>query len=79
MRRIVNDGGSIGGEGRAKDDRVMAAAMAYQGWGMYAQQLLKNMGLTLARSKEIDDRGGSEPVDRLILNFLRKQNITVPA
>ena len=79
MRRIVNDGGSIGGEGRAKDDRVMAAAMAYQGWGMYAQQLLKNMGLTLARSKEIDDRGGSEPVDRLILNFLKKQNITVPA
>jgi hypothetical protein len=36
------------------------------------------MGLTLARSAEIDQRGGTEPVDRLIVNFLRKQNIKVP-
>jgi hypothetical protein len=79
MRRIVNDEGQIGGEGRSKDDRVMAAALAYQGYNLYALPMLKAMGLTLARSAEIDQRGGTEPVDRLIVNFLRKQNIKVPA
>jgi hypothetical protein len=77
MRKIVNDEGHIGGEGRAKDDRVMGAALAYQAWNMWGQPLVKNMGLTLARSLEIDERGGTEPVDRLIVNFLRKQNIKV--
>ena len=79
MRRIVNDEGHIGGEGRSKDDRVVAAALAYQGWNMFAQPFVKAMGLTLARSNEIDQRGGTEPVDRLIVNFLKKQNIKVPA
>lgn len=78
MRRIVNDGGYIGGEGRSKDDRVMAAALAYQGWGMFMQPRLKAMGLTMAKAAEIDERGGAEPVDRLIVNFLKKQNISVP-
>jgi hypothetical protein len=79
MRRIINDEGHIGGEGRSKDDRVMAAALAYQGWNMYAQPRCKAMGLTLAKAEEIDKRGGTEPVDRLIINFLKKQRITVPA
>jgi hypothetical protein len=79
MRKIVNDEGHIGGEGRAKDDRVMGAALAYQAWNMWGQPLVKNMGLTMARSLEIDERGGTEPVDRLIVNFLRKQQIKVPA
>ena len=78
MRRIVNDEGHIGGEGRAKDDRVMAAALAYQGWNIYAQPRVKALGLSMQRSAEIDQRGGTEPVDRLIVNFLRKQNISVP-
>lgn len=78
MRRIINDEGHIGAEGRAKDDRVMAAALAYQGWNMYAQQKLKGMGLTMAKAHEIDERGGTEPVDRLIVNFLKRVNITVP-
>ena len=79
MRRIVNDEGYIGGEGRSKDDRVMGAAMAYQGYNMYCQPRCKALGLTYARSLEIDERGGTEPVDRLIVNFLKKQNIKVPA
>ena len=35
MRKIINDEGHIGGEGRAKDDRVMGAALAYQAWNMW--------------------------------------------
>ena len=77
MRKIINDEGHIGGEGRSKDDRVIGSALAYQAWNLYGQPLVKNMGLTLARSTEIDERGGTEPVDRLIVNFLRKQNIKV--
>ena len=39
MRRIVNDEGHIGGEGRAKDDRVIGAgqALAYQAWSSWCQ------------------------------------------
>ena len=79
MRRIVNDEGHIGGEGRSKDDRVMGAALAYQGFGMYAQPKLRAMGLTMAQSASIDARGGTEPVDRLIANYLKRVNIGVPA
>jgi hypothetical protein len=78
MRRIVNDEGHIGGEGRSKDDRVMGAALAYQGWGMYAQPKLRAMGLTMAKSATIDANGGNEPVDRLIANYLKRVNIGVP-
>lgn len=77
MRRIVNDEGQIGGEGRAKDDRVIGAALAYQAWNMWVQPRCKAQGLTLANSQAIDARGGTEPVDRLIINFLKKQNIAV--
>lgn len=79
MRRIVNDEGHIGGEGRSKDDRVIGAALAYQAWNVWTQPKVKALGLTYARSQEIDEKGGTEPVDRLILNYLRKQNIKVPA
>ena len=79
MRRIINDEGQIGGEGRSKDDRVMASALAYQGWTTWLQPRLKSMGLTLAHSTEIDEKGGTEPVDRLIVNYLRRMNISVPA
>jgi hypothetical protein len=79
MRRVINDEGWIGAEGHAKDDRVIAAALAYQGWNTWLQPKLKSQGLTLERSKQIDARGGTEPVDRLIRNFLKKQNIGVPA
>ena len=37
------------------------------------------IGMTLARANEIDARGGTEPVDRLIVNYLRRSNIKVPA
>ena len=78
MRRVVNDQGWIGAEGRDKDDRVIGAALAYQGWNTWLQPKLKSLGLTVARSKQIDERGGTAPVDRLIRNFLKKQNIAVP-
>lgn len=79
MRRIVNDEGSIGAEGRAKDDRVMAAALAYQGWNMWVQPRVKAQGLSLQRSLELEKSGGkADPVDRIITNYLKRANIKVP-
>lgn len=78
MRRIINDEGSIGAEGRAKDDRVIGAALAYQAWNMYCQPICRKMGLTRAESEKVDVQGAREPVDRLIVNFLKKQSIAVP-
>ena len=78
MRRVINDEGWIGAEGHAKDDRVIAAALAYQGWNTWLQPKLKPLGLTAERSATVDERGGVEPIDRLIRGFLKKQNIGVP-
>jgi hypothetical protein len=79
MRKIINDDGYIGGEGRAKDDRVIGAALAYQAWNMWGQPLVKNLGLTRARADEIDKRGGTEPVDRLIVAHMKRFGISLPA
>jgi hypothetical protein len=78
MQRIVNDGGSIGAEGRSKDDRVMAAALAYQAWTTWVQPKVKAMGLTLQKSHEIEEKGGTPPTERIIQNYLKRMNITVP-
>lgn len=78
MRRIVNDEGSIGAEGRAKDDRVTGAALAYQGWNTWVQPRVKALGLTLAKSMEREEKGSSPPVERIITAYLKKMNIQVP-
>src|SRR5215469_1267317 len=78
MRRIVNDEGTIGGQANAKDDRVMAAALAYQGWNAWVQPRVKAMGLTLAESNKIEERGGTTPIERVITGFLKRVNIAVP-
>jgi len=79
MRQIVNDEGDISAQGRSKDDRVMAAALAYQGWNNWVQPKVKALGLTLAESNKIEERGGTAPVDRLVTNFLKRVNIAVPS
>ena len=78
MRRIVNDGGTIGAEGRSKDDRVMAAALAYQAWNTWVQPRVKGLGLTMAKSSEIEEKGGTPPTERIIQGYLKRMNISVP-
>jgi hypothetical protein len=78
MRKVVNDEGWIGAEGRAHDDRVIGAALAHQGWVTWLQPRLKRQGLTLAEAAKQDEHGGVEPFHRLVTNFLKKQNIAVP-
>ena len=78
MQRIVNDGGTIGAEGRSKDDRVMAAALAYQAWNTWIMPKVKQLGLSLEKSHEIEERGGTPPTERVIQNYLKRMNIVVP-
>jgi hypothetical protein len=78
MRRVENDNGFIAAAGHGKDDRVIAGALANQAWSTWVQPRMQSLGLTLARSKEAEERGGVEPVDRLIVNYLRRANIAVP-
>jgi hypothetical protein len=77
MRRIVNEGGSIGAEGRSKDDRVMGAALAHQAWNTWIQPKVKALGLTMERSSDIEAKGGTPPLDRIIMGYLKRANITV--
>lgn len=77
MRHIVNDGGYIGGEGSNKDDRVIAAILAHEGWWTWMRDKLKNQGMTRERSLNIEAAGGEKPLDRLIVDFMKRQNIKV--
>lgn len=77
MHRIVNDGGNIGAEGRSKDDRVMGAALAFQAFNTWVQPKVKAMGLSLAKSHEIEEKGGTPPTERIIQNYLKRMNITI--
>ena len=79
MRQIVNDEGTISAQGRAKDDRVMAAALAYQGWNNWVQPKVKGLGLSLAASNKIEERGGTAPLDRIITSFMKRVQIQVPS
>jgi hypothetical protein len=78
MRRIVNDEGHIAAEGAHKDDRVMAAAIAHENWQKWMWQRLRGMGMTLKRSADIEQKGGLKPLDQVMMNYLRRANITVP-
>jgi hypothetical protein len=77
MQRIVNDGGAIGAEGRAKDDRVMAAALAYQSWNTWILPKVKAIGLSLDVATKRDNEGEPPPTERIITNYLKRMNITV--
>lgn len=73
-RHIVNDDGSIEAEGGYKDDRVIAAALALEAWQMWSIPQLRAAKLTYARAQEMEATGG-QPLDRHIIDFLKRQNI----
>ena len=79
MRRIVNDAGHIGAEGRSKDDRVIGAMLAYQAWNTWVQPRVRAIGMSLAKSADIEEKGGTEPMDRVITSYLKRMNISLPS
>jgi len=79
MRRLVNVEGSIEADGGGKDDRAITAALAHECWRKWLQPMLIGLNMTRARSLEIEERGGDQPIDRLVLNYLKKSRIELPA
>ncbi len=77
MRRLVNHDGSIEADGGGNDDRAVTAAMAHECWRKWLQPMLIGMKMTRERAMDIDARGGEQPIDKLILNYLKRSNISV--
>jgi hypothetical protein len=78
LKTLKNEDGSIEAEGGKNDDRVMAAALAHEMWRRWMWARLRGERLTRARSAEIEHRGGEQPIDRVVINYLKTCNIQVP-
>lgn len=77
MRRLANEDGHIeASEGH--DDHVMAAALAYETWQKWLAPKLRSLHMTRARAAEIEVKGGDKPITQLMINYLKRSNITVP-
>jgi hypothetical protein len=77
FRNIHRNGDQIGGEGRAKDDRVIALAIAVVAWNDWIMQEM----MTENRTYALEMRPPEEPktvttVERAVLSYLTAQGIS---
>lgn len=77
MLTVVQDGSDISAPGKAKDDRVFAAAYANLTWVEWIRPSLIQNGMSYEmvlrmESEEAQDKG-SAFVDQIVANFMRKQ------
>jgi hypothetical protein len=79
MQRLVNNDGSVAADGGGNDDRVVCAAMAWECHSKWLRPMLIGLGMTRAKAYDIDERGGDEPIDKLLTNYLKRANIKVTA
>ncbi len=77
MRSVVNEDGSIGASGRAKDDRVIAAALAHWVWVQQVKSQLVGQRMTYAavRQHEETSVGTMGQVGRQVFQYLRHSGI----
>jgi len=78
MKAVVQDGDWIGAEGRAKDDRAVAAALANWAWKQWVQVRLRNMGLTYQAAQKQAVVGPPKQVERIAIDYLRQAKILLP-
>jgi len=78
MKGIVLEGGLIHGEGRKKDDRVVAAALAHEMWRRWIQPRLYASGLTYAAASANDTKGPPTQVEKIAIDYLRRAKILAP-
>lgn len=79
MRSVVNEEGSIGASGRAKDDRVIAAALAHWVWVQSIKSQLTAQRMTFAnvRHQEENSVGTPGQINRSVFQYLRQAGIKV--
>jgi hypothetical protein len=78
FRNVHRNGDQIGGEGRAKDDRVIALAIAAVAWNDWIMREMQAAGRTYV----MEQRGPQEAkvyhaAERSVLNYLKDQKIRV--
>ncbi len=78
MRRIINDEGHVAAEGAGNDDRVIAAALAYENYNRWMRQKLIGIQMTRAHAAVVEANGGESQVHRIVTSFLKRTNISVP-
>jgi hypothetical protein len=79
MQRLVNDEGSIAADGGGNDDRPVTAALAWECYSKWLRPILVGDNMTRARAEAIDERGGDQPLDKLVINYLKRSNIRMSA
>ncbi|HKD44700.1 MAG TPA: hypothetical protein VKD24_03515 [Candidatus Angelobacter sp.] len=79
MKHIIIDGGIIEGEGKKKDDRVIAAALAHEAWRRWLQPKMRGMGISFAALAEEALHGKPSQVQAIALNYLHQQGIITEA
>ena len=79
MRSVVNEEGSIGASGRAKDDRVIAAALAHWVWIQQVKSQLTGQRMTFAavRNQEENSMTTMGQMNRQVFQYLRHSGIKV--
>jgi hypothetical protein len=79
FRNIHRNGDQIGGEGRAKDDRVVALCIAVIAWNDFLIHELQMMNRTYAiENRPPEEIRVNSPLEEGVLTFLRKQGIHKP-
>jgi N-acyl-L-homoserine lactone synthetase len=78
FRNIHRQGDQIGGEGRAKDDRVIALAIAVIAWNDWIMREMQATHRTFEKeSRPLEIQRETTPVERGVLDFLRRQGISM--
>lgn len=76
FRNIHRQGDQIGGEGRAKDDRVVALAIAVVAWNDWLIHELQASNRTyVLENRPPEEIQRKSPVEQSVLNYLSKQGI----
>jgi hypothetical protein len=78
FRNIHRQGDQIGGEGRAKDDRVIALAIGTIAWNDWLMLQLQAQHKTFSsENRPLEAAKIYTPVERSVINYLKKQEIKV--
>ena len=79
FRHIRRDGDSIGGEGRAKDDLVIALGIGVIGWNDWIRREMEAANRTYAiEMRPKDAPRVLNPAERAVFQFLRGRGVQMP-
>lgn len=71
MGGIRNEDGEIGAKGRAKDDRVIAAALAVVHWWDWIKERLRRSNYTYDMARKLEARDSKPPIEDVVMNYLK--------